>query len=318
MSSASSREPSPGPDFNPYTTLNVEKTASSGDIRKAYLKLALTHHPDKSSAADAKATFQTIVLAYSILSDPARREIYDTTGSTHPDGPAGEAGFDWAAFYKARYAEAISVEKVEEFRKAYQGGDEEKGDVLKAYVEGKGSWEYIFEHVMCSEVERDEERFKEIIDKAIKEKEVEEFKGWKKENTKAARNRRLKAARKEEGEAEEMAREMGVHEKLFGKDKKTGKKKSVKESEDALADIIRKKNANKMDDMIANLEAKYVNGGAKPKKGRKRRSEEVEEGPPEIDDEEFERLQKKVTAKKGKGKELKEEAPTRRSKRAKA
>lgn len=57
-----------------YNTLGVAKTASADDIKKAYRQLASKHHPDKGGDT---ATFQNIQTAYSILSDPQKRQEYD-------------------------------------------------------------------------------------------------------------------------------------------------------------------------------------------------------------------------------------------------
>lgn len=64
-----------------YATLDVEPTASAEEVKKAYRRLALRWHPDKNpDNADATAQFQKISTAYEVLSDPERREMYDTTG----------------------------------------------------------------------------------------------------------------------------------------------------------------------------------------------------------------------------------------------
>jgi len=56
-----------------YEAIGVEKTASAGDIRKAYLKLAVQLHPDKNPGDDeAKERFQTLQKVYSVLSDPEK------------------------------------------------------------------------------------------------------------------------------------------------------------------------------------------------------------------------------------------------------
>lgn len=57
-----------------YTRLGIPKNASQEEIKKAYRKLASTHHPDKGG--DTK-TFQEIEEAYRILSDDEKRAAYD-------------------------------------------------------------------------------------------------------------------------------------------------------------------------------------------------------------------------------------------------
>lgn len=60
-----------------YETLGVEKTASQDDIRKAFLKLARTNHPDKGGDPEK---FKEISRANEVLSDETKRSIYDQTG----------------------------------------------------------------------------------------------------------------------------------------------------------------------------------------------------------------------------------------------
>ena len=62
-----------------YKILGVEKDASDNDIKKAYRKLAIVHHPDKNpDDQDAAARFKEIGEAYETLSDGEKRARYDS------------------------------------------------------------------------------------------------------------------------------------------------------------------------------------------------------------------------------------------------
>ena len=62
-----------------YDTLGVDKTATQDQIKKAYRKLSMTHHPDKNGGDDTK--FKNINEAYETLSDSNKRKQYDMGGS---------------------------------------------------------------------------------------------------------------------------------------------------------------------------------------------------------------------------------------------
>ena len=65
-----------------YKILEVDKTAEAADIKKAYRKLALKYHPDKTKGDKAlEEKFKKISEAYAVLSDPEKRNQYDTYGS---------------------------------------------------------------------------------------------------------------------------------------------------------------------------------------------------------------------------------------------
>lgn len=64
-----------------YEILAVERNASSGEIKKAYRKLAMKYHPDRNPGdKEAEEKFKSCTEAYEVLSDENKRKIYDTYG----------------------------------------------------------------------------------------------------------------------------------------------------------------------------------------------------------------------------------------------
>ncbi len=83
-----------------YETLGVAKNASEEDIKKAYRKLAMKHHPDRNQGDDAVAAevkFKEAKEAYEMLSDAQKRAAYDQHGHAGVDpnlrGGPGAEGF---------------------------------------------------------------------------------------------------------------------------------------------------------------------------------------------------------------------------------
>merc|ERR1719412_2677287 len=71
-----------------YKSLEIEKGASESEIKKAYRKLAIKHHPDKGGDPEK---FKEITRAYEVLSDSEKRSKYDRFGE---DGLEGGGGGD--------------------------------------------------------------------------------------------------------------------------------------------------------------------------------------------------------------------------------
>ena len=81
-----------GKDY--YKLLGVSKTADSGQLKKAYRKLALKYHPDKNKEPGAEEKFKDISEAYEVLSDKDKRSVYDQYGEEGLKGGGGGARFD--------------------------------------------------------------------------------------------------------------------------------------------------------------------------------------------------------------------------------
>ena len=77
-----------------YQVLGINRDAQESTIKKAYRKLAKKYHPD-SNAGDPQAEqkFKEITEAYSVLSDPEKRKMYDQYGHAAFDEGAGTGGF---------------------------------------------------------------------------------------------------------------------------------------------------------------------------------------------------------------------------------
>jgi len=177
------------------------------------------------------------------------------------------------------------------------GSTEEIEDLKEAYIETGGSIEGIISHIPHSNYS-DESRFVKIINGLIAKGELEPSATWKKglKDTKGQAARK-KEGEKEEAEAENMARELGVWDEFYGngkEGKRRGKGKGKKDEgggddgEEALKALIQGKQ-KKLGGFLDNLAAKYgaEDEGSKPKGKKRGRAAAA----PEIDEEEFARIQ---------------------------
>eukprot|EP00802_Teleaulax_amphioxeia_P018090 Tamp_18268.p1 GENE.Tamp_18268~~Tamp_18268.p1 ORF type:complete len:412 (-),score=75.83 Tamp_18268:101-1336(-) len=79
-----------------YEVLGVARDATDSQIKRAYHKLAMVHHPDKraSNPNGSDETFKEIGYAYKVLSDPEKRQLYDMGGMDAVDQQEGMANIN--------------------------------------------------------------------------------------------------------------------------------------------------------------------------------------------------------------------------------
>lgn len=96
-----------------YEVLGVDRNADADEIKKSYRKLALKYHPDKNPDAKATEMFREINEAYSVLSDPIKREQYDRYGHVFDENQSFSSknyGFnaDFSSIFDDLFTDAFS------------------------------------------------------------------------------------------------------------------------------------------------------------------------------------------------------------------
>ena len=74
-----------------YNILGVSRQASDAELKKAYKKASMQHHPDRGGDEEQ---FKKVNEAYATLKDPTKRQMYDQYGTTDPQ-QAGPQGFNF-------------------------------------------------------------------------------------------------------------------------------------------------------------------------------------------------------------------------------
>jgi molecular chaperone DnaJ len=83
-----------------YEVLSISRTAAVDEIKAAYRKAALKWHPDRNpeNKTEAETRFRECTEAYSVLSDPQKRQVYDTYGHAGLSSAGMGQGFDNTVF----------------------------------------------------------------------------------------------------------------------------------------------------------------------------------------------------------------------------
>ncbi|MGB7569450.1 MAG: J domain-containing protein [Chitinivibrionales bacterium] len=111
-----------------YKVLGVSQTATPDEIKKAYRKLAMKFHPDKTTGNKAaNEKFNEINEANQVLSDPEKRKKYDQFGADYQryeQAGAQPGGFDWS-----KYASPDSNQKQGMSAEEFESMFAEDGDI---------------------------------------------------------------------------------------------------------------------------------------------------------------------------------------------
>ncbi|CAJ1383408.1 unnamed protein product [Effrenium voratum] len=233
-----------GKDVELYELLGVGRAATSADIKKGYYKAALRWHPDKNQGkSDATLKFQALGEVHRILSDPDLRAQYDSTGCF----PKSQCKMDWRPYF-AKLFKPVTKQRLDDFTRQYVGSDEERQDVLGAYVDGNGDLGYIIDNVMLA-TEEDAARFEELVRSGISAGEVQLLPGLALSACGSAQ------AKKRQRKASREAKQASKIQKGMRKTRDAGD----------LAAAIQGRMQARSGDFLAQLEERY-SGSSKPKR----------------------------------------------------
>lgn len=141
-------EPSSAKAVDYYKSLGVSKDCSASDLKKAYRKLALKHHPDKGGN---EQKFKEVQGAYEILSDDSKRKSYDQYGEAGLDprfgaGGGGNPQSEFHTFFNQQQQQQQGgggggMPNGFNFQPNRSGGvNIDIGELLRDMMGGRGSW----------------------------------------------------------------------------------------------------------------------------------------------------------------------------------
>lgn len=313
-----------GEDADLYEILGLpsrDDAENPAKLRKAYFRSALLFHPDKTKERDtglAKEKFQAISFAYEILKNDGKRAEYNETGHVDEgddDDSNDGAQKDWKEYFDRIFGK-VTTSKIDQFALKYKCSEEEQRDVLKEYKKFKGDLVKMLEYVMLSEPLDAKRWVEDYIKPAIQDGEVFDYEdkiqaSLKKIDKKIEAEQKQKTSKKEnkkpEPDGEEMsdddsdATETESEEEAppTKKKKMAGKKVTVTKAKPSKAKVSKRGKGSKDGDLVAMIQSnKAKRSGDLFASLGARYGVKMDEDDDPLNDEEFEKIQAKMTKKK--------------------
>lgn len=127
-------------------------------MKKSYYKLARTFHPDRADAKEkhtACEKFNIVHNAYSILSDPLKKQLYDAGSNVLFSNITIAARWE-------NYLKPIDVDEIGAARNKYCGSKDEEADLIREFKNGNGSLTHVLNTVPFMRME-DETRIVDLL-----------------------------------------------------------------------------------------------------------------------------------------------------------
>ena len=119
-----------------YEVLGVARSAGDGEIKSAFRKLAMKHHPDRNPGdRQAEAAFKELNEAYEVLKDPQKRAAYDQFGHAAFEGGAGMGAAGFNADFAASMSDIFENIFGDVMGRSRRAGGRERGADLRYSIE---------------------------------------------------------------------------------------------------------------------------------------------------------------------------------------
>ncbi|KAL7527252.1 hypothetical protein ACHAWF_002109 [Thalassiosira exigua] len=185
-----------GPGSTLYSVLGCAPSSTPDELKRAYRRAALRHHPDRDRDASSTLKFQAVSAAYQVLMDGGRRAAYDATGDVaedeafptreESDGDDGGSKFarggretrqtHFERFFRSVFDEIISTgSRHYADAKSYRGSEAEREDVLHYYTMCKGDWRKVVECIVHGSPDEVIRWKADIVDPALAKGEIQTY-----------------------------------------------------------------------------------------------------------------------------------------------